>query len=139
MPRPMVASTKVNQIRPGPSGLAKPRVNRDDPLVIQASSIDPTPRPQKMSANPTAMSMDQANGSETRATGAYRPDRRRGSTRCSFGLVKRRSDTANIKRVMPVRPPWGSTTVRSADMRTDPARRLPTATATQSSAFTPPV
>ena len=36
-PRPMVASTNVSQIRPPPSGLAKPRVNKDEPLVTQAS------------------------------------------------------------------------------------------------------
>ena len=85
MPRPMVASTKVNMMRSAPSGRAKPRVNSDDPLVIQASLREPTPRPQNTRANPTAISIDHAKGKETRATGAYRPERRRGSSRRGWG------------------------------------------------------
>ena len=69
-PSPMVASTKVSQTRPVPSGRANPRVNSDEPLTTQASLRLPTSRPQKMNANPTAMSMHQANGSDTRAAGA---------------------------------------------------------------------
>ena len=66
----MVASTNVSQIRPPPSGLAKPRVNKDEPLVTQASLKLPMSRPQKTKEKPTAMSMHQANGRDTNATGA---------------------------------------------------------------------
>ena len=41
-----------------------------------------------------------------------------------------------MNRVMPVSPPWGSTTVRRAEISTEPASRPPATTATQSPAVT---
>ena len=67
----MVASTKVSQIRAVPSGSAKPRVNRDDPLISnERCAVSWLEMPQKMKEKPKVTESIHTRGRLTRATGA---------------------------------------------------------------------
>ena len=69
-PRPIVASTKVSQMRAPPSGSAKPSVNSDDPLTSKEWVTEPVLIPQKMIEKPTVTVSIHTNGRLTRAIGA---------------------------------------------------------------------
>ena len=66
----MVASTKVSQMRAVPSGSAKPRVNRDDPLISKDRWAVSWLMDQKMKEKPKVTVSIHTRGRLTRATGA---------------------------------------------------------------------
>ena len=66
----MVASTKVSQMRTVPSGSAKPRVNRDEPLISKARWAESWLIDQKMKEKPKVTESIHTSGRLTSATGA---------------------------------------------------------------------
>ena len=69
-PSPMTASMKASQMRPVPSGLQKPRVVSEEPLISKAFCHVRLPVPQNTKVKATTIMIIQTNGRLTSATGA---------------------------------------------------------------------
>ena len=121
----MVASMKAIQIRPVPFGLEKPSVVSEEPLISNAFCQVSDPVPQNTKVKETTIRSIQTSGRLTRATGAY--SARSALARDSLGYRCTRSlyTTAKTDWDRRGKPPWGRTTVFSAEPRMESTRTVP--------------